>query len=331
MTKTNVELIEKLFKKYYFHGYDKILSIENMKAREINTKNFIIKVLKSGAERCFILKEYQNLKDEKRLKEVLKLLLHCKENGLKVPGVVKTCNNSEYFIHETKLYSCFEFINGKPYNGSLPQLKEAAKALAIMHKIFLKYGKKLVKPNKEMYEFLNAIEMKKIENNLRCKTEFEMKVYRNFPYIKQKIQTIKNWISNGLNVPKQVVHNDYHASNVIFKGDKLVGILDFDSVGISERVRDVAFSCQRFSFYNNGNGEIKNRILTFIKTYTKYNNLTDEELNSIKYFSIDESLRRVCYILRSYFFFNDPSWTVDFDKHIKNIKTAEKYLSLNFV
>ncbi|GAA1530765.1 phosphotransferase [Kribbella lupini] len=42
--------------------------------------------------------------------------------------------------------------------------------------------------------------------------------------------------------PKQLVHNDFRAANILTQGSKIVGVLDFDEIAWGHRVEDLAYA-----------------------------------------------------------------------------------------
>jgi homoserine kinase type II len=54
---------------------------------------------------------------------------------------------------------------------------------------------------------------------------------------------LKDW-------PQQVIHTDWHAGNMLFRGDKVAAVTDYDNARIMQRVLDVANGALQFSRIN---------------------------------------------------------------------------------
>jgi len=299
---------EKIFEKNYLEDGKKILNIRKMDAHEINATNFIFTT--TGGK--FILKRYASV-SEKRLKLISEVISQCRKDGVKVPMPI-----GDYIKENGHFYSCFRFVEGSIFDGSTQQTKEAARELASLHKSLSKIRRKIDRPDTELHNILTLEEVRKMEEDIG---HYKKNIYQNLPFIKKEIVELGLGIVSRTQlerIPKQLVHNDYHTMNVLFNGDRLVRILDLDSIGTGVRVRDVAFAAQRFS------KDVASAKL-FIGEYNSHNKLSKAERNLIPHFAVHETMRRVSYILRSYYFHGDATWLGDFDKHIRNLRRGDAW------
>lgn len=63
-----------------------------------------------------------------------------------------------------------------------------------------------------------------------------------------------------------LLHGDFHSGNVVYQGDRLIGIIDFDNVAYGPRVFDIAYAAPSDEKYSN-----------FIEAYHAENPLTEQE------------------------------------------------------
>jgi len=74
------------------------------------------------------------------------------------------------------------------------------------------------------------------------------------------------------NLPRQIIHSDYHPGNLKFKGDKIVGLFDFDWSKLDFRCLDVALAVYYFfsSWAGQEDGRLRfDQTRLFIDTYQK--------------------------------------------------------------
>ncbi len=84
---------------------------------------------------------------------------------------------------------------------------------------------------------------------------------------------------------RSVIHGDFHEINLLVKGDKLTGILDWDDCHEDYLVYEIAVFIM--SSFVTPKGVSLNKIQFFLKEYQKYVSLNAEEKKAI-YFFIQE-------------------------------------------
>jgi len=102
-------------------------------------------------------------------------------------------------------------------------------------------------------------------------------------------------------LPRGWIHHDYHPGNVLFSGDRVVAVLDMDSLITDFRMQAVAFAASRF-----GGGR------RFVEAYHAADPLTATELAQERAFVRREAVRRINWILRD----ASGRWAADLDKHL---------------
>ncbi|MBT6956140.1 phosphotransferase, partial [archaeon] len=82
-------------------------------------------------------------------------------------------------------------------------------------------------------------------------------------------------------------HTDFHQGNLLFDGNEVVGILDFESVIVSPRVRDIAYAVKQYCF--NKSKLSKSKMKNLLREYQKINPLSKKEIAMILPFIIRDS------------------------------------------
>lgn len=156
------------------------------------------------------------------------------------------------------------------------QMKEIARAIAIYHKIISRMKIKKKKMN-DSWVFNNYSEMKK--SKIKNKVDKFMFQHLNFMQDCLNKSNCQNFTENIL-----VTHSDLNRSNLLFNGNKLTGILDFDNVEIAPKVKDIAYAIRRFC-YMEGKYD-SSREKAFFNEYAKINPLSKKEKKMILSFMI---------------------------------------------
>ncbi len=146
------------------------------------------------------------------------------------------------------VYELFKFVGGARYSGSAEATIDTGRQLAKFHQYLtdFKFEWEPVKASchnstmvrrhlKTIASDISHSSEKKVH---RCGDEL-MSLY-NSASVQVSQLDFDSW-------PKQVVHGDWHPGNMLFDKDKLVAVLDFDSVKIAQPVTDLANAMLQFS------------------------------------------------------------------------------------
>lgn len=302
-----------LVKAHYPNSLGNTRSIDQVKAYEINSRNFKI-VSDSGS---FLLKEFLITRNASK---ILKIVHRCFLDGAKVPDIIKTAKGKLSVRKDGKIYCLFPYYEGKKFDGTNQQIREAGKNLAILHNSLKKQEYKI--EENPAYRLLREKEFLKIEGMLdmkKRKDEFDFSVMKRLKSFKELCSDNKRRLERQ-GFPKQMIHGDFHPGNSVFKGDKLMAILDFGNMHFSERINDVAFSCHRFARHL---PKPLHGMIEFLCSYRSENELSNREVDLIPYFIMREALRRISYILKSHYFEGCRTWDFELHKHLGILEEAK--------
>lgn len=91
----------------------------------------------------------------------------------------------------------------------------------------------------------------------------------------------------------QVVHADWHAGNMLFRDDKVLAVMDYDSCRVAERVTDVANGALHFSLISGGHPDRwpdhpdRRRLVAFMRGYQETAPLTEPERQALTHLMIE--------------------------------------------
>lgn len=320
ITKNNIS-------KYFENSYPslgKVTKIEILGQTNINSQNYLVKTPKGN----YVLRNFSDSSSSEKVEKMFEIVNFCRKHRAKVLNPIK--NISSVYVDQKKRAYVTHYQEGTTYNGGKIQLKDVAKNLAVLHKILaqipLQYN---FRTNQKYYRILSPLEFIKIKKIIENKKidKNDRLINRNLDFIIQSEKEHKK-TSKVIKIKKfknQLIHCDFHPSNVIFKKDKVAAIIDFDSMRMGKKMEDIAFASVRFASYGTSDfNKIKNKIRIFLNTYLLYNEIDNEQISYFDYFFTQEMLRRLSYILRKRYFYDVNKWTWDFNKFSNYLKLVNK-------
>ncbi len=264
------------------YNLGKIISIKLMRKGVVNY-NFDAKT--DRGEVIIRIMGYKLDEHNKKKKELeFKILNFLKENNFpyEIPVPIKNkSNNYLSRINEKNIWVYKKIIGDRVKKLNKEQIKEIAKALATYHKFIYKF-KDYSNINRDETWILNKFsEMRKVESN----NKINKLVLDKIDFIEKSYLEIKKDFNENIIVN----HSDFHKHNVLFQGNKVVAILDFDNLKIAPRAKDISYAIRAISIKNS---KLNNRTMNlFIKEYEKIWPLSKKEKQMIiPYMIIDRCI-----------------------------------------
>jgi len=82
-------------------------------------------------------------------------------------------------------------------------------------------------------------------------------------------------------LPRQIVHRDFDASNILMEGDRVTGVLDFEFAGPDLRVLDLARSLSQFTISPWSSPEGWSWVIAFVIGYRAHMELMSGEIDAL--------------------------------------------------
>lgn len=176
------------------------------------------------------------------------VVLGCQAQGLCVPPLIGTEDDNSSFVQfEDQLYELFVYIEGSSFDRSNPNHAYAMGSLLVETHATMDHVRTTFPPASEPETIdlsrLNAL--KPIEHLLPPKLSDD--VPRILGYAQELGQA-------NASAPA-LVHGDWHPGNMIFRGDALVAVCDFDNTRIGSRLRELAQSLVHVSMVTPSPGQ----------------------------------------------------------------------------
>ena len=208
-------------------------------------------------------------KTEKNVKELAHLLKHLEINNFNTSKLIYNSDSESVILWKNKPIIIKSFIEGKIRKDLPPYLlKLIGKDLAKLHQINVPdYLPKQLNYGKEKFS-----NVKKYSDN----SEFDI-------WLKNILEYISPYLK--LNLPKSIIHSDVFWDNVIIsKDDNMATIIDFEESVNYYRLFDIGMTiigtCGEEKIIN------MEKIKHLLDGYQSENQLLDNEINSLKAFTI---------------------------------------------
>ncbi len=208
---------------------------------------------------------------KKSVEEGVLNYLEGKEIPFRVPRYFPDSKGKKISRIGGELYQVYSKIPGKNYRSfNLARLKEVAKTIAVYHKVIRGYKppkKHRIKSGNEwMYDRYKNL--RKVDP----KNELDKLMAANIDFFEGALSRA---LAMDLDIDPLMVHADLSFGNLLFTGDKVSGILDFENVRYQPKAYDIA---QVVLLGNDKN--------TFYEEYRKHNSLSKKEENNVEAFGV---------------------------------------------
>lgn len=318
----------------YFSNFE-IKEICQLDRPEINSKNFKINLYINGQNRCFLLRKYQILSDLEQIIFYLDKLPLLERGGVKVSRVVRSLEGHLAVKEQKDIYALFDFIEGDYFSPNEQGFSMVAKEIAALHSAFYKFDKKQIeaidsfsKKSKTYYNVIRSYSEKdllEIEAVIKTKKidQGDRLVLENLPFIKENIIEVRNKLKGPVILRRQIIHSDLHPHNIIMKKNEVAAIIDFDSMRLSERARDIAFAIYRFGRQFLVGCKADDSFLVaprltklFINSYNEIDKISEEEINLMPALIKDEFLLKILFVLNGIYKDGNFLWASDLKKFL---------------
>ena len=311
----------------FFPHIGKILSIEKIIHNEINSKNFFI----NSSSGKYVLHKFHDGSTTQKMEKICKILDFCANHDVKVPVPIK--NNKNHFVEKNHNFYLTKFIPGLEISKSRKNFTDLGKQLATLHitlnKKFFNYDYRI---GERFYKNLSNSEFSLLSKKLSKKNNtdsFDKLILKNLNFFESL--TFENDIDKlfkKIKVEKQLIHFDLHPGNILFKENKVSGILDFNAMRKGFIIQDVVFSSFRFAILQTKSpSRIKKIIENFINSYNENNPVPKQSEYAFEILQ-HTLLGRVNYILKKRYFFNSDIWINDLRRNIESVILSNKILLL---
>jgi homoserine kinase type II len=239
--------------------------------------------------RYFLKRRHPDLSQPFLIRAQHELMRELRRAGFPAPVVVPTLTGESFLVLGGRIYEVHQFIQGQPYDHERPQhLEEAALTLGHYHRCVEGFAPQALCRPGDLYS--PAL----LEGNLGHL--IEVWGLERDPGPVQITEGLKvhtaeldaRYARHG-RVPQLVIHGDYYAGNLLFDGDRMVGVVDYDKARWQPRVVELAEALIYFASPRPGHlrylvypGCLRRELFTlFLQGYGRVITLGEEEVRAL--------------------------------------------------
>jgi homoserine kinase type II len=255
------------------------------------------KLLVVSEQGKFLLKRRARGKDDPykvAFAHALQLFLASKQFPL--PHLVGTKRDNNSMLQWRNLvYELFEYIPGQSYPQTLEATFDSGRVLSLYHKLLQGFqAEREWQPSGGSYHLAPSVEhgLRKIstdmgaDGRIRQLLQYLLESYKHAAEMVEA-EGMEHW-------PRQIVHADWHPGNMLFRENRVVAVIDYDSARILPRVIDIANGALQFSIIA-GDDDIskwpeyldESRFKRFLRGYDEVMLLSEAEIKTIPWLMVE--------------------------------------------
>ena len=186
------------------------------------------------------------------------LQMHLADRQFPLPHLIGTRqDNNSMLKWNGATYELFEFIQGNSYDQSLEATTEAGRTVALFHKLLADHQPRFDPPRGSYHASRSVAASSNAIPTTLMKTEPELDrqhIGRVTQFLHESYQAASKRVKDaGLDQwPLQIAHSDWHPGNMLFRGPRVVAVIDYDAARMQQRIIDVANGALQFSIIGGG-------------------------------------------------------------------------------
>jgi len=194
------------------------------------------------------------------------LQLYLASKQFPLPHLIGTRKDNNSMLQwKGGIYELFEYIKGAGYDNSLEATADSGKTLALFHKLLAGFRSEYDPPAGSYHGSKTVASS--FEILPRTLARIEQGDSKADPSrivdLSQFLQDSYNGAATKINElgmpdwPMQIVHSDWHPGNMLFRGSRVVAVIDYDAARIQQRVTDIANGALQFSILGGGDNPLQ--------------------------------------------------------------------------
>ena len=220
----------------------------------MGTRNWLL----CTPEGRFFVKEYHKNSNLQGEKEALELSEYAYQRGIPTPKIIRTKSSNLMCVDGGIALALFEYIPGVTSQGelSIDQMAEAGRVLGGIHRQFKRVKTERTSTTAKWLNFDEREKAQEIGRYLKTiaqkekRDEFDEKTYELLLKRIDLLNEVPKLLNSVSNLTTQVIHNDYSGLNLMFIGDELRAVIDFNPPSpflISYEIGRIALSPENLS------------------------------------------------------------------------------------
>jgi len=197
-------------------------------------------VVETASGRYFLKRRHPRLRQPDLIRAQHALIKRLRQAGFPAPTIAPTARGETFLILDGELYEIQEYIEGEPYDHDRPaHLEEAALTLGRYHTYVEGFAPQVLRDLGELYS------PPIISGTLTDLAEaWQLDQGRDSAEMAQQLEAhaaeLAACFAEHGALPYVVIHGDYYADNLLFDGDRITGVVDYDKARWQPRVVELA-------------------------------------------------------------------------------------------
>ena len=217
------------------------------------------------------------------------LISHLRQSGFPAPNMLSTSSGQGFLVIAGEVYEVGEAIEGVPFDHDrLEHLAAAARTLGRYHLAVDGFSSQSLAQQGPLYSPRNARTALD-----RLVEAWQVGVDPVLGSLAQDLEAQADGLARRFGthgaLPHLVIHGDYYAGNLLFEGDRIAGVVDYDKAGWQPRVAELAEALIYFSSPRPGHlrhlvyrGVLESEPFDlFLRNYTRLIALEDAEVEAL--------------------------------------------------
>jgi homoserine kinase type II len=246
-------------------------------------------VLETSRGRFFLKRRHPRLRRRRLVRAQHELITRLRNSGFPAPAIVPTTAGSTFLVLKGELYEIQVYIDGQPYQHQrLAHLEEAALTLARYHNLVRGFASPALYRLGDLYtpDMLSDI-LNRLARTWRLDGDpLSAEAQRQ---LEAHASDLSPCFAAHGSLPELVIHGDYYADNLLFEGDRIVGVVDYDKACWQPRVVELAEALIYFA--SPRSKELEHLVYPgvlqwqplqrFLESYTSASALGDDEIEAL--------------------------------------------------
>lgn len=245
--------------------------------------NWIVETVRG---RYFLKRRHPDLKNAELIYAQHELIQHLRHSGFPAPAIIPNRRGETLLILDGEFYEIQEFIEGKPYEQTNEaHFIAAATTLGFYHAYVQNFTSKALCNVDRLYcPIILTSNLSIISKALKIRSGSHFADF--IQALASHAMDLSSRLSSCKQLPSLVIHGDYHAGNLIFKNDDVVGVVDYDKARHQPRVVELAEALIYFASPKPGTMEHLaysgflewDRFTSFLRHYARALRLPDKKV-----------------------------------------------------
>lgn len=208
------------------------------------------------------------------------------------PKIVSRLAGQTFLVQGDELYEVHEYIEGQPYDHDrLAHLGEAARCLARYHICVLGFSSRSLR---ELGDLYSPGRLKGVLADLNAAWHLDQDpgLAASLLRLEAHAAELAEHFVGYDALPHLVIHGDFYAGNLLFAGDQLVGVVDYDKARWQPRVVELAEALIYFA--SPRPGHLKHLVypgilrwpplVHFVQDYSRFIRLEESEMGALPHY-----------------------------------------------